>query len=182
MSSPATGQASSAGANDVMTAVDRLLEMLVFVALAAMATIVFVNVVLRKGFGFSLSWGEELPLALMCWLTFLGAGLATKERRHFAFDYLMRALPPRLGRSLMIFSDVVVILMTCALIWWSTVEVWNVRDGKLASIPWMSKSAVIVSCPVGCVFILIYAIRHLIEDWRNRNVRPPPGPAEELAE
>lgn len=70
-------------------------RMLIGVLMIAMFVLVFTNVVTRYGFGFSLSWGEEVARFLMIWATFLGAGLALREGRHVAIELLQ----DRIGRS-----------------------------------------------------------------------------------
>jgi len=46
---------------------------IIFVMMALMATLVFVNVVTRYGFNFSIIWAEEVSQYLMIWIAYLGA-------------------------------------------------------------------------------------------------------------
>lgn len=61
--------------------------------LAAMACIVFANVLLRYTVGESLVWAEEVSRYLMIWLTLLGTGLVLRHGGHIAIDNLQDALP-----------------------------------------------------------------------------------------
>ena len=54
----------------------------VFFMMAVMTTLVFVNVVARYMFNYSIIWAEEISQYLMIWIAFLGAGLALREGRH----------------------------------------------------------------------------------------------------
>lgn len=65
--------------------------------LAAMATLVFANVVGRYAFGVSVSWAEEVARYLMIWSALLAAGLALREGAHIAVETLPDSLPPRAG-------------------------------------------------------------------------------------
>ena len=65
----------------------------VIAILAAMATMVFVNVVLRFTTDRSLLWVEETSRYLMIWLTFLGSGLVLRYGGHVGIDTLQEALP-----------------------------------------------------------------------------------------
>jgi TRAP-type C4-dicarboxylate transport system permease small subunit len=67
--------------------------------LAAMATMVFANVVLRFTTGLSILWVEEVSRYLMIWLTFLGGGLVLRYGGHVGIDTLQDALP-RHGRAI----------------------------------------------------------------------------------
>jgi TRAP-type C4-dicarboxylate transport system permease small subunit len=61
--------------------------------LAAMAVIIFANVVLRYSTSQSIEWAEEVARYLMVWLTFLGAGPVLRYGGHIAVDNLQDSLP-----------------------------------------------------------------------------------------
>jgi TRAP-type C4-dicarboxylate transport system permease small subunit len=65
----------------------------VIAILAAMAAMVFANVVLRFTTDRSLLWAEEASRYLMIWLTFLGAGLVLRYGGHIGIDTLQDSLP-----------------------------------------------------------------------------------------
>jgi TRAP-type C4-dicarboxylate transport system permease small subunit len=66
---------------------------LIIAILAAMATIVFANVVLRFTTDRSLLFVEEAARYLMIWLTFLGAGPVLRYGGHLGIDELQERLP-----------------------------------------------------------------------------------------
>ena len=68
--------------------------------LAAMAAIIFVNVVLRYLTSQSLEWAEEVSRHMMIWLTFLGAGPVLRHGGHIAVENLQDALPRAGGIAL----------------------------------------------------------------------------------
>jgi TRAP-type C4-dicarboxylate transport system permease small subunit len=72
----------------------------VFLMMAAMATLVFLNVICRYMLNFSIIWAEEVSQYLMIWIAYLGAGLALREGRHVALDMIQDRLPARAGRGL----------------------------------------------------------------------------------
>jgi TRAP-type C4-dicarboxylate transport system permease small subunit len=73
---------------------------LLIVLLAAMAAIIFTNVVLRYTTSQSIEWAEEVARHLMIWLTFLGAGPVLRYGGHIAVENLQDALPRPLGIAL----------------------------------------------------------------------------------
>ncbi len=73
---------------------------IIFFMMAVMASLVFLNVVTRYVFNFSIIWAEEVSQYLMIWIAYLGAGLALREGRHVAVEMLQDRLPPALGRRL----------------------------------------------------------------------------------
>lgn len=154
---------------------DRALDSLLFIVLGGMAGIVFVNVFCRFVLKFSLSWADEMAQVLMIWLTFLGAAVAMRDRMHYAFDYLVRSLPWRLQRGVVIGGQVLCILMTLLLIYWSATVTLLITTWVMPATG-LPRSWVYASCPVGSTLLLVYQIRNVIEDWQA----PQPVPASTL--
>jgi len=73
----------------------RIVHTLMATCLAVMATAVFLNVVLRYGFGSSLAASEELSRLLFVWMVFLGAAAAYPAGEHMAFTSLIGLLRQR---------------------------------------------------------------------------------------
>lgn len=74
------------------TVVYQVERVVLVTALIVMALVVFVQVVLRF-FDNGFPWAEELARYLMIWAGFLGASIATRQRRHLKIDLLPRLLP-----------------------------------------------------------------------------------------
>ena len=135
---------------------------IVFAMMAVMATLVFVNVVARYVFNFSIIWTEEVSQYLMIWIAYLGAGLALREGRHVAVEMLQDRLPTALGRRLrmavgglvLIFLGVVTVLgfQFAAFVWSQETPVLSISLG----IPSLA-------IPIGT---LLFAL-HLILMFRN---------------
>jgi TRAP-type C4-dicarboxylate transport system permease small subunit len=68
--------------------------------LAAMAIIIFANVVLRYSTSQSIEWAEEVARYMMVWMTFLGAGPVLRYGGHIAVENLQDALPPAMAKAL----------------------------------------------------------------------------------
>lgn len=111
----------------------------IFLMMAVMATLVFVNVITRYVFNFSIIWAEEVSQYLMIWIAYLGAGLALREGRHVAVEMLQDRLPTALGRRLrmavgglvLIFLGVVTVLgfQFAVFVWNQETPVLNISLG-----------------------------------------------------
>ncbi len=77
----------------------RLIENLMAACLAVMALAVFVNVVLRYGFGTGVAASEELSRLLFVWMVFIGAAAAYPRGEHMTFTALLAALRDRPARA-----------------------------------------------------------------------------------
>jgi TRAP-type C4-dicarboxylate transport system permease small subunit len=111
----------------------------IFLMMAVMATLVFVNVITRYLFNFSIIWAEEVSQYLMIWIAYLGAGLALREGRHVAVEMLQDRLPAALARGVrmavgglvLAFLGVVTVLgfQFVAFVWPQETPVLNVSLG-----------------------------------------------------
>lgn len=92
---------------------------LMALALGVMALAVFINVVLRYGFGSGVAASEELSRLLFVWMVFLGATVAYPAGEHMAFTSLAGLLKkwPAVFSTL---TAVIRLLMiaACAMLGW----------------------------------------------------------------
>jgi len=97
----------------------RLANTAMAACLAVMAVSVFVNVVLRYGFGSGLAASEELSRLLFVWMVFIGATAAYPTGEHMAFNSLLVAMrhKPRVLAAIAILVRLLVIL-GCSLLAW----------------------------------------------------------------
>lgn len=76
-------------------ALNRAAEWALAACLAVMSLAVFINVVLRYGFGSGLAASEELSRLLFVWMVFIGAAAAYPRGEHMAFTSLVALLQKR---------------------------------------------------------------------------------------
>lgn len=87
--------------------------------LAVMATAVFVNVVLRYGFGSGISASEELSRLLFVWMVFIGATAAYPLGEHMAFTSLVGLLRNHAAAfTAMTILIRLLVILACALLAW----------------------------------------------------------------
>jgi len=87
--------------------------------LGVMAVAVFVNVVLRYGFGSGIAASEELSRLLFVWMVFIGATAAYPAGEHMAFTSLVGLLknrPALIGAMTLVIRALVV--LACGLVAW----------------------------------------------------------------
>jgi TRAP-type C4-dicarboxylate transport system permease small subunit len=113
----------------------RLAETAMALALAVMALAVFINVVLRYGFGSGIAASEELSRLLFVWMVFIGATAAYPLGEHMAFTSLLRPLQgkPMAMKAMACLIHAFVVL-ACALVGWGA---W-----QQVVVGWGSKSVV----------------------------------------
>ncbi|UUZ76450.1 TRAP transporter small permease subunit [Polaromonas sp. P1(28)-13] len=87
--------------------------------LGVMAVAVFINVVLRYGFGSGVAASEELSRLLFVWMVFIGATAAYPAGEHMAFTSLVGALRGQpLAMALATAVIRLLVVLGCGLIAW----------------------------------------------------------------
>ena len=131
--------------------------------LGLMALLVFVNIVLRYGFGSGIAASEELSRLLFVWMVFLGATAAYPAGEHMAFTSLVRPLArhPRWRATLARVIHLGVAGAAGLVAWgaWQQVAVgWDSRS------PVMGYPMALLPLPAGlaCTFIAVVAAWRLL--------------------
>ena len=77
----------------VDTVVTHIEEWTLFIIVTAALLSLFVNVVLRYGFNYTLAWSEELVRIVIIYSTFVGASVAVKQRAMIRIDAIVQIFP-----------------------------------------------------------------------------------------
>ena len=81
----------------ILNVIDKILtffeDWTLFIAVMAALLALFVNVMLRYGFNYTLAWSEELVREVIIYTTFIGCGAAVKNRSMIKIDALLQLVP-----------------------------------------------------------------------------------------
>jgi TRAP-type C4-dicarboxylate transport system permease small subunit len=99
-----------------MDPVYRMFEHLLVLGLAAMALMVFANVVLRYAFNSGITLTEEVARFIFVWLTFIGSIVALRKGTHLGMDTVVIRLPHRAKVAFFVASHLLM-LGCCAMLW-----------------------------------------------------------------
>ncbi|BBO92605.1 TRAP transporter small permease [Desulfosarcina ovata] len=83
----------------------------IFISVLVALVALFVNVVLRYGFNYTLAWSEELVREVIIYTTFIGCCSAVKSRSMIKIDASVQ-LFPKLKMPLTYFSNVVILIFS----------------------------------------------------------------------
>jgi gluconokinase len=97
----------------------RITHIAMAACLGVMALAVFVNVVLRYGFGSGIAASEELSRLRFVWMVFIGATAAYPAGEHMAFTSLVGMLRTRpVAMAAMTLLIRLMVLLACVLLAW----------------------------------------------------------------
>jgi gluconokinase len=140
-------------------------HVLMAVCLGVMAVAVFLNVVLRYGFGSGIAASEELSRLLFVWMVFIGATAAYPAGEHMAFTSFVAGLRhhPKLIQALAVLIRLLVIA-SCVMLGrgaWQQVEVGLSSNSVVLGYPnWLLPLPVLLSS----LAIGLMAFKELIQN------------------
>lgn len=123
--------------------------------LAAMAIIIFANVVLRYTTSESIEWAEEVARYLMVWLTFLGAGPVLRYGGHIAVDNLQDALPHRAAVALRGLIALILFSFFGFMVWFGVLYVQRAQF-QMTPTTQISMAWVYAAIPVGGLLLALH--------------------------
>jgi len=94
-------------------------ENIIALLLVCMTLLVFIEVVLRFGFGTGYMWSQELTLLLSAWFVLFGISYGLRVGAHIGVDVLVRALPPK-ARRLVSALAIILSLVYCGLFFYGS--------------------------------------------------------------
>jgi len=92
-------------------------EWTLFITVMVALVALFVNVVLRYGFNYSLAWSEELVREVIIYTTFIGCSVAVKNRSMIKIDASVQIFP-KLKIPLTFFSNTVTLIFSFMMIYY----------------------------------------------------------------
>lgn len=89
------------------------------ILLSVMSIVIFIQVIMRRVFGNSLTWSEELARYLFIWTVYLGISYGVKMRKHIKIDAALLIFPKKLRPFVCIVGDVILLCFSTFIIFTS---------------------------------------------------------------
>lgn len=145
---------------------NKALDISLVLILGAMSLLVAVNVFFRFVLNASIYWGDEVALVMMVWLTFLGAAVATREKEHYQFKYLVYKLKGTYLKIYLCARHITTIAAILLLGYYSARVAIEIYSWILPATE-ISRTFVYAACPLGCIFMLFYSTEQFILDLKK---------------
>ncbi|MDT3670132.1 MAG: TRAP transporter small permease [Aromatoleum sp.] len=105
--------------------VSNIEEYLCETLLAFFVLLLFVQILLRQFFQYSLPWGEELATYMFVWFAYLGAVVAAKMSAHNRVSFHFRFFPPIVKKVSEAIADLIWVAFNLYFVWLSYDFVFN---------------------------------------------------------
>jgi TRAP-type C4-dicarboxylate transport system permease small subunit len=143
-------------------------EWTLFISVLVALIALFINVVLRYGFNYSLAWSEELVREVIIYTTFIGCSAAVKNRSLIKIDASVQIFP-KLKVPLTFFSNFVVMIFAILMIYYgwlmAALQVKTQQKTIIMQIPLVYLYAIL---PLMGVLMLIRVIQVFYEDIQEQ--------------
>lgn len=80
----------------IFKALDRTEDIVASSLLIMASLLVFIQVILRYQFNYSISWSEEIARMMIAWFIFIGSSMAVRENAHVNMDIMNTILAGRI--------------------------------------------------------------------------------------
>lgn len=126
------------------------------VATAAIASLLFINVLLRYIFVAPIGWAEELSLYLIVWVVFVGSSVAVRTQSHIGVDLLPLVLPPAARRLLAMFVAILILVFMAVFFYFSGAHTLRIyRSGQLTPVMLAPMWLTYLAMPVGSALMFL---------------------------
>ncbi len=143
---------------------EKVAQVLMASCLGVMAVAVFVNVVLRYGFGSGIAASEELSRLLFVWMVFIGAAAAYPAGEHMAFTSLAGLLARRpLAFGLLTALIRLLVIAACVMLAWGAWQQVVVGLGSHSVVLGYSAALLPLPALLCSVAIAVMALIELIQ-------------------
>ncbi len=158
----------------ILGVLDKILSFIerwvLFIATFTALIALFVNVVLRYGFNYSLAWSEELVREVIILTTFIGCSAAIKARSMIKIDALPQIVPS-LRTPLTFFSNFVTLIFASMMIYYGTkmaaLQMATFQKTIIMEIPLVYLYAILPVMGIGMFIRTIQVIHQDIQELRS---------------
>ena len=158
----------------ILGVLDKILSFIerwvLFLATFAALIALFVNVVLRYGFNYSLAWSEELVREVIILTTFIGCSAAIKARSMIKIDALPQIFPV-LRTPLTFFSNFVTLIFASMMMYYGTkmaaLQMATFQKTIIMQIPLVYLYAILPAMGIGMFIRTIQVIHQDIQELRS---------------
>ncbi len=151
--------------HDIDDALGRVCEAALIVILAAMAVVVFVQVIFRYLLHLPLFWTEELARYCLVWASLLGAGVAVRRGQHIAVTWFVERFPKAVGLALSVVARISVVVILVVMMWGGgkLVVVTSAQISPALRIP---MAVPYLALPLGSAIMLFHILASILPHGR----------------
>ncbi|GBU09085.1 2,3-diketo-L-gulonate TRAP transporter small permease protein [Gammaproteobacteria bacterium] len=150
--------------------IKKIMEVSLVLIMGILASIVFMNVVLRYGFNTNATFVEELSRFLFVWLTFIGAVITFHEYSHVSVSFFIKKLSSKMQLILSLITNGMMLFCCYLIVFGSFLQArlnWN-NITPILEIPTGLVQVSGIVCGIGIGMVLIARIAFTLKVLLSR--------------
>ena len=141
-------------------------EILAAIAFISLCVSVSIQVIARYVFNHAFGWGEEFPIFIFLWVSFLAAAVAYRDGDHLSVDFIVEKYPPKVRRVVHYTNLLLSLAFMLLIVYFEGQMTWYTRTSTFVVMK-ISKAFCYVGIPFSCLIMAIFIVEKLIKPYRN---------------
>jgi len=139
-------------------------ELLTAITFIALCVSVSVQVLARYIFNHAFGWGEEFPIFIFLWVSFLAAAVAYRDGDHLSVDFIVAKYPPKIRRIVHYINLFLCLVFVLLLFYFEGQMTWSARTSTFVVMK-IPKAFCYVGIPVSCLLFAVFIIERLTKPY-----------------
>jgi len=151
-------QSKLKSAFDIVYKLAELLTAIFFILLCLSVT---VQVIARYFFNLAFGWGEELPIFLFLWVSFLAAAIAYRDGSHLSVDFIVALFPKKVRFAIYYINLILSLGFVLTVGYYESLMTLAARQSTFVVMK-VSKASCYVGIPVSCILFALFIIEKIM--------------------
>lgn len=147
-------------------------EILAAIAFISLCVSVSIQVIARYVFNHAFGWGEEFPIFIFLWVSFLAAAVAYRDGDHLSVDFIVEKYPLKIRRIVHYLNLILCLVFVLVLFYFESQMTWSTRTSTFVVMK-ISKAYCYVGIPVSCLLFAVFIIERLAKRYTPSSAKEP---------
>lgn len=143
-----------------------IIRILTIAAFSLMVVVTFMQIIYRFVLLKPIPWSEELARYLFVWITFLGSGVAVKNKGHVGVELVIDRLPKKLRKISLIIAFIVCVVFCILMVTNGVTMVQRTMNQRSAAMS-MPMSYAYIAIPIGFILMAMNFLVHIFQLMRG---------------
>jgi len=144
-------------------------EILAAITFILLCASVSIQVISRYVFGHAFGWGEEFPIFIFLWVSFIAASVAYREGSHLSVDFVADKFPKGIQKVLTFVNLVLSLVFVFVLFYYEGKMTLAVRESTFVVMK-ISKGLCYMGIPLACLLFAAFIIEKIVKQIRENRV------------
>jgi TRAP-type C4-dicarboxylate transport system permease small subunit len=141
-------------------------EILAAVAFISLCVSVSVQVIARYIFNHAFGWGEEFPIFIFLWVSFLAAAVAYRDGDHLSVDFIVEKYPPKVRRVVHYITLLLSLAFVLLIVYFEGRMTWATRTSTFVVMK-ISKAFCYIGIPASGLLLAVFIIEKLMKTYHK---------------